>query len=71
MSIGVVIAVGHVSADESWDILREVSRNTNVKVRRVAELVIEWGRIGSPCADVRHELERQIAQRAQVKSASA
>ena len=62
-AIGVVLATGHLSPDESWDVLRKVSMHTNIKLRRVAELVIEWGRTGELCAEVRRELDRQLAQR--------
>ncbi|MET7544071.1 ANTAR domain-containing protein [Streptomyces sp. NPDC005507] len=62
-AIGVIVATGHMSPGESFDVLREVSMHTNIKLRHVAELVIEWGRTGNLCADVRHELDRRLAQR--------
>ncbi|MFC9460833.1 ANTAR domain-containing protein [Streptomyces sp. NPDC058430] len=39
---GVLVAVGRLSLAEGWDVLREVSMHTNIKLRHVAELLIEW-----------------------------
>ncbi|CAM5673618.1 hypothetical protein SALBM135S_06047 [Streptomyces alboniger] len=46
-AIGVVLALGRISPDEAWDVLREVSMQTNVKLRTVAEHIVDWGRTGS------------------------
>lgn len=62
-AIEVVRAVGRLTAGEAWDVLREVSMHTNIKVRHVAELITEWGRTGELCADIRTELERGLAER--------
>ncbi|MFF1262572.1 MULTISPECIES: ANTAR domain-containing protein [unclassified Streptomyces] len=63
-AIGVLVAVGQLSPAEGWDVLREVSMRTNIKLRHVAELLIEWGQSGALCSDIRRELDRQLAQRA-------
>ncbi|MFB7999566.1 ANTAR domain-containing protein [Streptomyces sp. NPDC056002] len=60
---GVLIAVGRMSSAEAWDVLRETSMRTDIKLRHVAELLVEWGRTGALCADIRIELDRQLAQR--------
>ncbi|WP_223281351.1 ANTAR domain-containing protein [Streptomyces antnestii] len=62
---GVIIAVGRMSSAEAWDVLRETSMRTDIKLRHVAELLVEWGRSGVLCADIRTELARQFAQRRQ------
>ncbi|MFD7202955.1 ANTAR domain-containing protein [Streptomyces sp. NPDC059893] len=62
-AIGVLVAVGRLSPAERWDVLREVSMHTNIKLRHVAELLIEWGQSGALCSDIRRELDRQLAQR--------
>lgn len=59
-AIGVVLAVGELTPDEGWAVLRGVSQNTNIKLRHVAELVLEWARTGQLCTDIRCELERQL-----------
>ncbi|MCX5001024.1 ANTAR domain-containing protein [Streptomyces sp. NBC_00638] len=59
-AIGVVLAVGQLTPEQGWDVLREVSQRTNIKLRHVAELVIDWARTGKLCTDVRTELERQL-----------
>ncbi|MER5399828.1 ANTAR domain-containing protein [Streptomyces sp. NPDC002599] len=64
-AIGVVLAVGKLTPEQGWDVLREVSQRTNVKLRHVSELITDWARTGKLCADVRTELERQLAQYAQ------
>ncbi|MCX5008598.1 ANTAR domain-containing protein [Streptomyces sp. NBC_00638] len=61
-AIGVVLAVGQLTPERGWDVLREVSQRTNIKLRHVAELIIDWARTGKLCTDVRTELERQLAQ---------
>lgn len=63
-AIGVLVAVGQLSPAEGWDVLREVSMRTNIKLCHVAELLIEWGQSGALCSDIRRELDRQLAQRA-------
>lgn len=57
---GVIVSVGRCTAGEARDILRRISLATDIKPFHVAQLVVEWGRTGSLCADVRHELERQL-----------
>ncbi|MEU0788365.1 ANTAR domain-containing protein [Streptomyces sp. NPDC006173] len=60
-AIGVILAVGELTPDQGWDVLREISQRTNIKLRHVAELLIEWARTGNVCADIRTELNRQLA----------
>ncbi|WP_327667930.1 MULTISPECIES: ANTAR domain-containing protein [unclassified Streptomyces] len=62
-AIGVVLALGRISPEEAWDVLRETSMRTNVKLRQVAEMVVEWGRGGELSAEVRSELGRQLRSR--------
>lgn len=62
-AVSVLIAVGRMTSAEAWDVLRETSMRTDIKLRNVAELLVEWGRSGALCADIRTELNRQLAQR--------
>ncbi|MGY0020875.1 ANTAR domain-containing protein [Streptomyces sp. cg35] len=59
-AIGIIVAVGRHTPEEGWNILREVSMNTNVKLREVAEALIEWGCSGDLSAGIRAELERRL-----------
>src|SRR5690606_13972515 len=56
-AIGMIVALGRVSPDEGWTVLREVSQRTNIKLRNVADLILVWGRTGLLPPEVRAELE--------------
>lgn len=56
-AIGMVVALGRVSPDEGWEILKEVSQHTNIKLRNIADLILVWGRRGDIPPDVRAALE--------------
>ncbi|MEV6808691.1 ANTAR domain-containing protein [Streptomyces sp. NPDC017248] len=56
-AIGMVVALGRVAPDQGWQILKEVSQHTNVKLRHVAELILVWGRRGDIPPDIRAALE--------------
>ncbi|GAB2728131.1 ANTAR domain-containing protein [Streptomyces bullii] len=59
-AIGVVVAVGGMSPAEAWDVLRETSMCTNVKLRHVAQLVVGWGETGVLASDIRDELSARL-----------
>ena len=59
-AIGMVVALGRVGPDEGWQILKDVSQHTNVKLRNVAELILIWGRTGDIPPDIRVELEEAL-----------
>ncbi|MFI9808808.1 ANTAR domain-containing protein [Streptomyces sp. NPDC052301] len=56
-AIGMMVALGRVPPDLGWQVLKEVSQHTNIKLRNVAELILIWGRRGDIPDDVRAELE--------------
>ncbi len=56
-AIGVMVALGRVTPDEGWEVLKEVSQHTNIKLRHIAEMVLTWGRDGEMPSEVRAELE--------------
>nr|WP_203645480.1 ANTAR domain-containing protein [Streptomyces sp. SID14478] len=62
-ALGVIIAAGHLSPAEAWDALREISMHTNIKVRLVAQSLVDWGSSGWLCAEIYTELERQLCGR--------
>ncbi|KPI15232.1 ANTAR domain protein [Actinobacteria bacterium OK006] len=59
-AIGIVVALGRVTPDEGWAVLREVSQLTNIKLRNIAELVLIWGRNGDLPSDIRVPLEEAL-----------
>ncbi|MFE2296849.1 ANTAR domain-containing protein [Streptomyces sp. NPDC059445] len=56
-AIGMMVALGRVSPDQGWAVLKDVSQHTNIKLRNVAELIILWGRDGEIPQNIRVELE--------------
>jgi len=56
-AIGMMVALGRVTPDEGWAVLKDVSQHTNIKLRNVAELILLWGRNGQLPPDIRAELE--------------
>ncbi|MFC4508239.1 MULTISPECIES: ANTAR domain-containing protein [Streptomyces] len=61
-AIGVVVALGRVTPDEGWVVLREVSQHTNIKLRNVSEMILLWGRSGDMPEGIRAELEELLDQ---------
>ncbi|EFL37629.1 ANTAR domain-containing protein [Streptomyces griseoflavus Tu4000] len=59
-AIGMVVALGRVSPDQGWTVLREVSQRTNIKLRSVADMILVWGRTGRLPAEVRTVLEEVL-----------
>lgn len=59
-AIGVVVALGRVTPGEGWEILRDVSQHTNVKLRSVAASVLAWGRTGVLAPRIRTALEAAL-----------
>ncbi|QOV33552.1 ANTAR domain-containing protein [Streptomyces ferrugineus] len=59
-AIGMVVALGRVAPDAGWAVLKDVSQHTNIKLRRVAELIITWGRGGRMPPEIRVELEEAL-----------
>lgn len=56
-AIGMVVALGRVTPDQGWEVLKEVSQHTNIKLRNIAELILVWGRRGDIPPEIRAELE--------------
>ncbi|MEU9474492.1 ANTAR domain-containing protein [Streptomyces sp. NPDC048191] len=59
-AIGMVIAFGRLTPEQAWQVLREVSQHTNIRLRNVAELILLWGRGGELPTDIRAELETAL-----------
>ncbi|WP_234443240.1 ANTAR domain-containing protein [Streptomyces cellulosae] len=56
-AIGMVVALGRMTPDQGWEVLKDVSQHTNTKLRNVAELILIWGRSGQLPPKIRAELE--------------
>ncbi|MFE5036132.1 ANTAR domain-containing protein [Streptomyces sp. NPDC056683] len=59
-AIGMVVAIGRVTPDEGWEVLKEVSQHTNIKLRNVADLILVWGRTGDMPTEIRVQLAEAI-----------
>ncbi|XHM64751.1 ANTAR domain-containing protein [Streptomyces nigra] len=59
-AIGMVVALGRVAPDQGWAVLKDVSQHTNIKLRRVAELIILWGQRGEMPAEIRVALQEAL-----------
>lgn len=59
-AIGMVVALGRVSPDQGWEVLRDVSQHANIKLRNVSELILIWGRSGEMPPEIRAHLEEAL-----------
>ncbi|KOV69548.1 hypothetical protein ADL00_10730 [Streptomyces sp. AS58] len=62
-AIGMIVALGRVTPDQGWAVLKQVSQHTNIKLRNVAELILIWGRKGELPPEIRVELEEALDRR--------
>lgn len=56
-AIGMMVALGRVTPDQGWAVLKDVSQHTNIKLRHVAETILIWGRNGEIPPDISVALE--------------
>jgi hypothetical protein len=62
-AIGVLVATRRLPPTAGFEVLREVSQNTNVKLHTVAETLIAWG-LGQPLPEpVDQELDAAVQRR--------
>ncbi|MBR8639816.1 ANTAR domain-containing protein [Streptomyces tuirus] len=59
-AIGMIVALGRISPDQGWTVLKEVSQHTNIKLRNVAELILVWGRTAEMPRDIAAALEEAL-----------
>ncbi|MGX1541099.1 ANTAR domain-containing protein [Streptomyces adustus] len=59
-AIGMMVALGRLSPEQGWAVLKEVSQHTNIKLRHVAELILAWGYDGEISPEIRAELEEAL-----------
>ncbi|MFF1542636.1 ANTAR domain-containing protein [Streptomyces sp. NPDC058291] len=60
-AIGVVMVLGGLCPDQGFQVLREVSQHTNVKLRKIAEQVVDWARGERLSDEVRVALDNALA----------
>jgi hypothetical protein len=59
-AIGMIVALGRVTPQQGWQVLKDVSQHTNIKLRSVADLILVWGRAGVMPEQIRAELEEAL-----------
>ncbi|MEW2625104.1 ANTAR domain-containing protein [Streptomyces sp. NPDC048106] len=59
-AIGMMVALGRVTPEQGWQVLRDVSQHTNIRLRYIAELVLIWGRRGEIPPEISAELEEAL-----------
>ncbi|MEV4790168.1 ANTAR domain-containing protein [Streptomyces tuirus] len=63
-AIGVLVAVHRIEPAAGFEVLREVSQHTNIKLHTVAETVIDWVQGEQPMpSPVDQELEAALKRR--------
>ncbi|GHC41322.1 ANTAR domain-containing protein [Streptomyces vinaceusdrappus] len=66
-AIGMIVALGRVTPDQGWAVLKEVSQHTNIKLRNVAEMILIWGRTGVMPTEICAVLEEVLDRRGPVQ----
>ena len=61
-AIGVVIALSGLSPHQGFDILRDVSQHTNIKLREIATLIIDWVRTQQLPDEVQQAFDTALAR---------
>ncbi|MDQ1035346.1 hypothetical protein QFZ75_001762 [Streptomyces sp. V3I8] len=59
-AIGVVVAVGRLTPEQGWHVLREVSQHTNIKLRHVAEYLVAWAHTQELPERISAQLQHQL-----------
>ncbi|WP_329406387.1 ANTAR domain-containing protein [Streptomyces sp. NBC_00704] len=59
-ALGVVAAVCRLSPENSWDVLRQVSQHTNIKLRDVAQHVMRWVMSGRLPEEIRPAMRAAV-----------
>ncbi|MFF5533553.1 ANTAR domain-containing protein [Streptomyces cinerochromogenes] len=59
-AIGAVVVLGRIAPEEAWRALRDVSQRTNVKLRTVAERILDYAQGGTLPEPERVELGKAI-----------
>ncbi|MFI1927261.1 ANTAR domain-containing protein [Streptomyces sp. NPDC020377] len=60
-AIGVLVVVHRIPPGAGFEVLRQVSQHTNIKLHTVAQLVIDWA-LGQPLPETPETVERELGQ---------
>lgn len=60
-AIGVVVALGGLRPDQGFEVLREVSQHTNVKLRQISEMIVAWAQGEQLPDEIRTALDEALA----------
>lgn len=60
-AIGVVITLGGLRTDQGFEVLREVSQHTNIKLRQISEQLVNWVHGEQLPDEIRNALDRALA----------
>jgi metal-dependent hydrolase (beta-lactamase superfamily II) len=60
-AIGVVITLGGLRPDQGFEVLREVSQHTNIKLRQISEQLVNWVHSEQLPDEIRNALDRALA----------
>ncbi|OLZ63018.1 antitermination regulator [Streptomyces sp. IMTB 2501] len=61
-AIGALVVLGRIAPEDAWRALRDVSQRTNVKLRTVAEHILDHAQGGTLPEPQRTELRKAIAR---------
>ncbi|AOR30170.1 ANTAR domain-containing protein [Streptomyces fodineus] len=61
-AIGVVITAGGLRPEQGWEVLKQVSQHTNVKLREVARCLVQWPAGRRLPEEIRRALSVAVAQ---------
>ncbi|MEV5099669.1 ANTAR domain-containing protein [Streptomyces rochei] len=60
-AVGVVVTLGGLRPDQGFQVLREVSQHTNVKLRQVSEQIVDWVHSEQLSDEIRAALDKALA----------
>ncbi|MDQ0407233.1 ANTAR domain-containing protein [Streptomyces sp. NPDC000349] len=60
-AIGVIVTLGGLRPDQGFQVLREVSQHTNVKLRQVSEQIVDWAHSEQLSDEIRAALDKALA----------
>lgn len=63
MARGLVMAAGRCSPDEAWQVLVEVSQHTNIKLREIAQSLVDGVEGAPPAPPVQEALRASLERR--------
>ncbi|MEU9168450.1 ANTAR domain-containing protein [Streptomyces sp. NPDC048420] len=59
--IGVVITLGTLRPDQGFEVLREVSQHTNIRLRQISEHLVDWVHSEQLPDEIRTALDEALA----------